>query len=207
MDEFWGEKGYAQALYDEFLQPFECDHSYRRDPTTGKLIQRVATGTVPREKFDDSQAPRFPPNTCRNDDFYVDFDQLDPDAASERDVLSLLAESLPQYDYSSPGFWGKTLLHETKSDWTDADEEKLKGILPFSQLDKVSFNHSFIEAYNSEGSKGQGSGSALRQVGQEDPSGYRSQTRPASVGRILRGRSKSRQLGMRSFQEGNSGRL
>ncbi len=146
MESFWKNRGYAQATHDEFFRPFECNTVYRSDPATGRPYQFDWKGEVPKEE--PVVTARHAPKPCRSDDFYIDFQQLSPDANQEN-IEQLPADMLPVLDPEKGETWDRHLSGENNDD--PDFEGRILSKLPPHYWDRISFNHSFIEAYNGDG--------------------------------------------------------
>ncbi|MDQ3000648.1 MAG: hypothetical protein M3Y08_05245 [Fibrobacterota bacterium] len=129
---FFYQMGYAERLYNEFLAQGECGKDYR-------VSGGVDVGSRPKDVLKSrterlyTEGAALPPGTCRNYEFYDDFHQLSPDALGPY-PLSLPANSLPN-----------------KETWGKGDGNKHFTLPEASQWHEMSFNHSFIEAYQGDG--------------------------------------------------------
>ncbi|MDQ3000651.1 MAG: hypothetical protein M3Y08_05260 [Fibrobacterota bacterium] len=130
---FFYQKGYAERLYNEFLDQGECGNEYRVTPEGVDVGSRPKDVLKSRTEHLYTEGTPLPPGTCRNYEFYDDFHQLSPDATGPYS-LSLPANSLPD-----PATWGK-----------GADNRQFT--LPDnSKWHEMSFNHAYIEAYQGDG--------------------------------------------------------
>jgi hypothetical protein len=124
----WNRKGYAEALYKEFLQPGECNDFFWNTGGQGvRSHPKDEEGPIIHYE----RGTDYPPQPCTNKNFYVDFLQKNPHEKDESKMEELPAEVLPN------STWGPLLDQLPMEDWH-----------------QISFNHSFLEAYQGNGNKG-----------------------------------------------------